>query len=500
MAGSLLRKFGRGLALVGLELRVVLFGKQLKSSTTAPTDGQALVYVAADDAWSPGTVSGGGSLPAGTNGGVLRYASGAWASTAAGTSGQVLRSAGASAPTWATLAAADVGALAATNANEVGALRVAYTGGTALPADAALGLGWTTRSIVVRSSPDGAWLDVWRVNGSGFWTFGSTSASSGGVVQLAPAGGEIYLRRGTDDYLGVNSSGDLMLGFSTKPTTLRGSAITITTAPVVAIDDATTNAATTALTLRHTTSGTAAAGIGTRLLLQSEDAGGTTEDVAALDAVLTNAGAATEAGALDVSTRTAGGALRRTVRAWGSGSLWVGSQATAYDGGDGTVTLPNAGGYCVESGGTVYQILGRFGGANLVFGNGSFATNVNAFSLSFSAGQGTTITNGWLDLSCGFRRRRTAISNANHTVTASQSVIDMTGLNAARVITGPAAVDGAIVTIENSDGTASVTNTLTFTPATGTVNGAASHVGVNAAYGSCTYHCNGTNWTVIAKV
>lgn len=101
MSGSLLRKFGRGLALVGLELRVRLFGKDLKSSGT-PTDGQALVYVAADDTWQPGTVSG-GSLPAGTNGGVLRYASGAWASTAAGTSGQVLQSNGASAPTWVTI-------------------------------------------------------------------------------------------------------------------------------------------------------------------------------------------------------------------------------------------------------------------------------------------------------------------------------------------------------------------------------------------------------------
>jgi hypothetical protein len=100
MSGSLLRKFGRGLALVGLELRVRLFGKDLKSTTTAPTDGQVLRYVAADDAWSPGTVSGGGSLPAGTNGGVLAYAGGAWTSTGAGTERQILTSAGAGAPTW----------------------------------------------------------------------------------------------------------------------------------------------------------------------------------------------------------------------------------------------------------------------------------------------------------------------------------------------------------------------------------------------------------------
>lgn len=99
---SLLRKYGRGLKLSARILYVELFGKPLKDSTTAPTDGQALVYVAADQAWSPGTVSG-GSLPAGTNGGVLAYAGGAWASTAAGTAGQHLRSAGAGAPVWSNI-------------------------------------------------------------------------------------------------------------------------------------------------------------------------------------------------------------------------------------------------------------------------------------------------------------------------------------------------------------------------------------------------------------
>jgi hypothetical protein len=62
-----------------------------------------LRYVAADDAWSPGTVSGGGSLSAGNAGGVLWYnaTAVAWQSNAApGAVGRFLRSNGTAAPTW----------------------------------------------------------------------------------------------------------------------------------------------------------------------------------------------------------------------------------------------------------------------------------------------------------------------------------------------------------------------------------------------------------------
>lgn len=125
MSGSLLRKFGRGLALVGLELRVRLFGKDLKSTTTAPTDGQVLRYVAADDAWSPGTVSG-GSLPAGALGSVLVHDGVAWAARAVGPNGRVLRVVSGE-PQWSTLAASDVGAIAEPGTPVSGGL-LYYTG------------------------------------------------------------------------------------------------------------------------------------------------------------------------------------------------------------------------------------------------------------------------------------------------------------------------------------------------------------------------------------
>lgn len=87
------------------------------------------------------------------------------------------------------------------------------------------------------------------------------------------------------------------------------------------VDDAATNV-TDVLTLVHTTTGTAANGIGTGILFRSEDAGGTTEDVANIQAILTNAGAATEASALAIRLRTGGGALTEYHR-FTSGQLLI---------------------------------------------------------------------------------------------------------------------------------------------------------------------------------
>lgn len=211
---SVLRKYGTGLALVGRTLMLELFSKRLKTGAAAPTDGQVLRYVAADDAWSPGTVSGGGSLPAGTNGSVLAYAGGAWASTGAGTARQLLTSAGAGAPTWGV---------------DVLPLRIGATVSAALPADAALGLQWDVRSIVVRGSGNAAWMDVWRVNGSSEWQFGTDDATDcGGAVLLAPSSGAgLYLRRGATNHVAINSAGALVVGTTSHTTAIQGTAVTL---------------------------------------------------------------------------------------------------------------------------------------------------------------------------------------------------------------------------------------------------------------------------------
>lgn len=115
---------------------------------------------------------------------------------------------------------------------------IALGGATAAVAsDAGVSLAWSSRSIVVRDSGNTSWLDVWRVDGSSRWVFGSSDATnSGGVVLLAPASGaDIALRRGSTDHVAINSTGALTLGTTTHTTTLRGSALTIGLTSVVAV-------------------------------------------------------------------------------------------------------------------------------------------------------------------------------------------------------------------------------------------------------------------------
>lgn len=362
----------------------------------APSSGQVLAFNSTTGQWEP-AAGGGGSLPAGTNGGVLRYASGAWASTGAGTAGQPLVSNGAAAAAFAstTLPLTQRASDAANNAVSVGAsvehqsssagavgigvrieMRVTNDGSSinpiaaidavatnvaadsehgvvdvivsdggvlssrsarfwpagvalggvtaAVPTDAGVSLAWASRSIVLRDSAGGAWLDVWRVDGGNCWVFGSSNGThSGGTYLQAPSNGEISLRRASTNHLFVNGgTGAMTIGTTSHATTLQGTtmvlsastSLTIQAAPIAIIDDATNAGVTTMLTLRHTTTGAPAAGIGTRISLQTEDAAGNTEDAVYLDGVLTNAGNGTEASAFDVYTRTGGAALARVAR------------------------------------------------------------------------------------------------------------------------------------------------------------------------------------------
>lgn len=553
---SVLRKYGAGLALVGRTLLLELFSKRLKTGAPAPTDGQVLRYVAADDAWSPGTVSGGGSLPAGTNGGVLAYASGAWASTAAGTARQVLTSDGANAPVWG---------------QSVLPLRIGSSIATALPADAALGLQWDVRSIVVRDGGGSTWLDVWRVDGSNYWVYGTTDASnSGGPMLLAPSSGEIILRRGATDHLAVQGSGAMLVGTTAAQTTLRGQRIVLLGA--ISVHDTNASSVVTAMTIAHTlSSGTAAAGIGARATLAAHNASGTLTDAAALDGILTTATAGSEASAFAVSTRTGGGALTERMRVHGAGGVTVGTAQTLASGlgiaytaalwarnsvDSGWVQLANVDAanrpaFGTSSAGTLvegssvelkcssvssisFTTAGgaRFTYVGYVFGSSGIEkvarihpaigqsgtagytaleidlgtpTSGTGTKRSVSVARGGAEQFGLDDNGCivGLRLRRTAVTDAAHTVAALSTYIDMIGLTAARTVTGPSTPvqAGTVVTITNGDGSASGAKTVTFAPAGGAlVNGVSTHTAINAAYGSCSYVCDGTNWTVIAKV
>lgn len=67
-----------------------------------------------------------------------------------------------------------------------------------------------------------------------------------------------------------------------------------TAAQSMQYDDASTNTVLDVLTLKRTSSGTAANGVGAGVAFQVEDAGGSVSEVASMDVVLTNAGAGTE--------------------------------------------------------------------------------------------------------------------------------------------------------------------------------------------------------------
>lgn len=494
---SVLRKYGAGLALVGRTLLLELFSKRLKTGAAAPTDGQVLRYVASDDAWSPGTVSGGGSLPSGALGSILVHDGAAWAARVIGANGRVLRVASGE-PQWAALTAADVGAIA-------------------------------EPTLVYGSLHYNAAVGEWRL---------ATPSSTRQVL------------RSDVDGEGLEFASDV------APLTQR------------AIDNAASGVSVCA-TIAHTlSSGVAGAGIGARVTLAAHNAAGTLTDAAALDGILTNTGAGTEAGAFAISTRTAGGALTERLRVHGAGGLTIGVTAAPTNANDvgyaaGAALLwRNAGNtmwftaLSVTSAGTVVlgDSVGSGGAVQVIPGSTTYfaiySTNQPRWThfghLTQSSGTGTHVaqapviqqsgTAGWTLLGLapalvsegsgtkraisysvsgterfgldqngcfvGLRLRRTAVTDAAHTVAALSCYVDMVGLTAARTVTGPSTPvqAGTVVVLTNGDGSASGTNTVTFAPASGTVNGAATHVAINAAYGSCTYVCDGTNWTVIAKV
>jgi hypothetical protein len=95
------------------------------------------------------------------------------------------------------------------------------------------------------------------------------------------------------------------------------------------VEDATTDAASTIVTLRHITTGTPAAGIGSRLLYQAEDSAGNNQNAAAWDGVLSTVTDGSEVGAL-VGYVTSGGSLAERVR-FGGASVIVNDTGADVD-------------------------------------------------------------------------------------------------------------------------------------------------------------------------
>ena len=89
----------------------------------------------------------------------------------------------------------------------------------------------------------------------------------------------------------------------------------------------------------------------------------------------------------------------------------------------------------------------------------------------------------------------TSVVAINSNTTLTDKALHLVDTTAARSLTLPAAASLASVVVKDASGSAS-TNNITVSPASGTIDGAASYV-VNAAYESVQMVSDGTNWFVI---
>jgi hypothetical protein len=106
-----------------------------------------------------------------------------------------------------------------------------------------------------------------------------------------------------------------------------------------------------------------------------------------------------------------------------------------------------------------------------------------------------SLTNGVVTLGLGIAYGRTTVADANYTVLTTDRKICYTSISAARVVTLPSVstASGQSFVIKDESGSCSVSNTITITPASGTIDGAANRV-INTAYGVQRVYSNGTNW------
>lgn len=100
----------------------------------------------------------------------------------------------------------------------------------------------------------------------------------------------------------------------------------------------------------------------------------------------------------------------------------------------------------------------------MVFGSGAWDVQLNAYTLSISAGQGMSLSNGFFSLAAaaGFRRVKVDVNNTNKTGQLKENMVNMISMSAPRTVTLPAATDGVVYRVNGSQ-FASPTNYIAIT-------------------------------------
>lgn len=218
---------------------------------------------------------------------------------------------------------------------------------------------------------------------AGTWTFNKSGTPITITPASAPSAGTLLLdinnASGTNLW-SIDYEGDIVRGGSDAQT----------------INDAATNSTTTLLTASHTSSGSAAAGLGIRNLYKLEDAAGNEDSAAALDIVWSDATSTSEDADLIVSL-TKAGTLTEAGRWLSTGNLqFEGATADASETlfaitdptADRTVTFPDATGTVVTTGNTSALVSNETNNRVLTSLGANSGANAEA-NLTFD---GTTLT------------------------------------------------------------------------------------------------------------
>jgi hypothetical protein len=188
------------------------------------------------------------------------------------------------------------------------------------------------------SSGTGVPVDLTATQATAILNVFGPDSGAGGVKGLAPA----TVAGDADKYLRGNGTWD----------TPSGSSITLSSANAwtgvnsFSIADAATNTVTTALTLEHTTSNTAAASFGTALAFKAESAGGTSRTGMRLDAILATATDAAENFDFSVKLMAAGAAVAEMFKVTSAGVASAGGTILTKQ----SRTLAVSGGILIDAG------------------------------------------------------------------------------------------------------------------------------------------------------